>query len=417
MEPESFSFILPLNTASADLGVEMEPLRTLINSGYSRARRGEYHAASEDFRTVLSHDPNHVGALYGMAACLHRMGEDEAAAEHLHHLLRIHPQHPQAARLLNEIQDLKLDEKGFRGPTEDPLNSDRGAYDPFGTGLDKRSREFEILDEWKLPGRDAPGIGETLLEGKGTHSGVFSIGRSYSGAFRLLRTHFRILLLGAWLSLFVWAGIIAPYAASILDWFGRGGPLSPVRLLAILLALPLLGFYSGFCFRLRVEGEASFLDIPRFVRYYPNLLFCLGWLLAPALIAAPVIYTLSWFIGLFLEFPLADRVYENLFWMGASGTVYLWWRCWFIHQVVYHTPDLHPLTQLGRAYYASSGQQIRLAAFTLTQTVFLLLGLLTLGLLFPIPNAAQNEAYLQVLEESEESGEGIGFRPKGAGEE
>ncbi|MCB9767162.1 MAG: tetratricopeptide repeat protein [Candidatus Omnitrophica bacterium] len=395
----------------------MDPLKTLLNSAYARAKKGEYKSALEEFKVLLSHNPNHAGGLFGIAACHYRMGNVEEAQTFLERLLRVSPQHPEGRRLLKELQMEGLDSQGVAPVREDPLNPEYSMMDPFGTGLTKKNREIEVIPEWQSPGRDIPSIRETILEGKGSGASPFHIGRVYGDSWRFYRQNFKRLFWGGLICLFVGLGLLAPFIPWFVSDLKEGALLSPGRVLLLAFLYPATGLYSAFCFRLKEDAEISFGEIPQFAKFYPGILFCHFWMLIFAVIFMSLLYGVCFLIGILTGWPIVSWIFANVPVFVGGCLFYVWWRCWFLNQAVYLDANLHPLTILGRAFFSTSGQQFRLLIFTVLQTLLLILGLFFLGLGLPWVHLAQTEAFLETQrqKEGEAARDGIGFEPKRAG--
>jgi hypothetical protein len=315
-------------------------------------------------------------------------------------------------KLLNQIRVEDLAKRGLGEFKEDPLNPEYSSIDPFGTGLDKKNREFEIIPEWRSPGREIPSIRETILEGKGAYTSSFRLGAVYRESWNFYRRNFRRLYLGGWLTLFVGFGVFAPFAPWLFQSFREGTLLTPTRILFLILFYPMTGLFSSYCFRFRRDPNLPLTQIVHFAGYYPCILFCLGWMLLILPLLLSLIYALAFLGQLFIDFPLAEWVYKHLAIIAGGVLFYLWWRCWFLHQAVYDNPDLHPLTILGRAYFATSGQLFRLLVFSVFQTGILVIGTLLFGLGIPWVHLAQTEALRQIQGGQEKEPNEIGFVPR-----
>ncbi len=391
--------------------IKMDPLKSLLNSAFASAREGAYPAALDTFKIVLSHNPHHAGALFGAAGCHYRMSNKDAALEFLQRLLKVNPSHPEGLKLLREIRTGEIGPKV--GPAdEDILNPEMGFIDPFGTGLDKQNREIEIIPEWQAPGRDIPGIGEAFREGMSTCQSKFQIGKVYRDAWRFSRENFRTLYFASLFSLFVWVSVWAPFIYWLFESWGEGKVIAFSRIGATILLLPTTGLLSFYAFQIRNDNNLPLVQSQLFLNHYPGVLFSLGWLLLPVFLAVSLLYGFAFLAGFFVDYSLGAWVYAYSLEIAIVMIVYLGFRCWFLHQSAYTQVEDHPLTILGRAYYATRGQHIRLFFFIVLQTIFFIGGTLLLGLGIPLVHAAQTEAFLQTQSTEKMKSEKIGFIPK-----
>ena len=392
----------------------MDSLNTLLKSAYASAKKGDYQAAFEEFKIVLSHNPHHVGALFGAAACQYRMSNPALALEFLDRLLKVHPTHPEGVKLYREIQEGGLSSPGVGVAGKTPFAPESDFVDPFGTGLDRQNRSVEIIPEWKSPGRDAPGTLELFREGRTTCLGSLRIGRAYLDAWRFYRANFRKVYLATWVCLLVWVLLWIPFSLWFLQVLREGFIMRIVGLIGGLFLYPTAGLLSCYCFRLRTQDEVPLSQIYYFLAYYPGILFSLGWTLLPIPLGISSLYGCLRVIEMFTDVPLASVAYPHLGKVGIIALAYLWCRCWFLHQSAYSNLDDHPLTVLGRAYHATRWQHIRLLFFIAFQTLFLIVGTLLFGLGIGWVHAAQTEAFLQTQREPqfEPELEDIGFIPK-----
>lgn len=104
------------------------------------ARNGFYREALDLYRQIWANEPNRLEALYGIAACMYRLGNLQQAERHLNQLLQRDADHAKSKQLLHKVREgLKIQAKK-RGSLLDKTDE---------TYLDEGLRDFPGKDPQK----------------------------------------------------------------------------------------------------------------------------------------------------------------------------------------------------------------------------------------------------------------------------
>ena len=396
----------------------MSELRTLVKAAFETAKRGYYRDALDEFRLILSHDPSHLDALYGAAACAYRLERYEDADGFIERLLRLSPGNQRALFLKKQITSAEFSEL-LEADSDGPLVEDEPVEDPF--GVEDGNGTHDVIEEWQPLDVHVPTAIDLIADGKIEEVGKLRIFSAYRNAWRLYRRDFRSLVVAGWVALFTKTALLTFFLSVIagVTVYYRYFPrtilvfCTLLGLVAFFVFYPLFGMHTYYCYRVKREGPIALNEGKLFFEKYPYILFSLQWLFVP-------IFAIPFLVWVAYQFRLTDLLegvtgpvpfgglMRGSLLVGCVLQAYFLIRCWFLN-VVLIDESLRPVTAVSRAYYLTRGQLLKTVVFVFLQLLLMPLALLPFGIGYPFITLAQVEAYDQLsppLVGSEESPQG-----------